>query len=95
MAYAHVINYKIKKLYLKKGINFINFLFRFDETLWKYYDLSNKIVHGEKLVKLLNIGVKLFSLQQAELRKSKKKFFNPSETTSLATQIDTHLLRYI
>jgi hypothetical protein len=47
------------------------------KPLWKYYNCSNKIVHAEKIIKILNIGVKIFALGQAEVcffvNKCKKK----------------------
>ena len=38
-----------------------------DESLWRRYDLSNRPVNGEILIRLLNRGVKIFGLGRSEV----------------------------
>lgn len=40
---------------------------RFDESLWTRYDLSNKTIYSEILIKLLNRGVRIFGLCRTEV----------------------------
>jgi len=47
----------------------------FDESLWNRFDLSDKIVYSEILIKLLNRGIKIFGLGRAEVKKYFKYFF--------------------
>ncbi len=40
---------------------------RSNESLWRYYDLSNRTVNAETLIKLLNRGLKTFCLARSEV----------------------------
>jgi hypothetical protein len=69
-------------------------LFRFDESLWRRYDLSNRKINAEILIKLLNRGVKIFGLARTEIHKSTKKYISYQQNKQLNTlsaQLDFHL----
>ena len=47
----------------------------FDESLWNRFDLSDKIVYSEILIKLLNRGIKIFGLGRVEVKEIFYIFF--------------------